>query len=160
VTSAIFTRRAPHSAQKPYGRIEEIYVAEETAAPDWALVRSDSPANASSFLPLHGSRSDGDEVIVPFTKTEVTDAPWTREASRLSPEQGAALYDHYGIRDAGLSSTEARLDGAGQLIDVAGEPGQPNIPRVAALAVRRARPPRDRCRCLSSQEGPGPHERQ
>jgi hypothetical protein len=28
------------------GKIEEIYVADETAAPDWALVRGDGPARA------------------------------------------------------------------------------------------------------------------
>jgi hypothetical protein len=79
------------------GTIEEIYVAEETAMPDWALVRAAGSASDVAFLPLQESRSEGDEVIVPFTKAQFTNAPQTQASDMLSPEQGARLYDHYGI---------------------------------------------------------------
>lgn len=138
MTSAIFTRRGSTSTPQPssklawrgrivrdeqgetIGTIEEIYVAEETAAPDWALVRGDGPGNAASFLPLQGSRSEGEGVIVPFTKAQFTAAPRTQEASWLSPEQGAALYDHYGINEADRRPEDVRLERAGQRV-VAGE---------------------------------------
>ncbi len=97
------------------GKIEEIYVAEETAAPDWALVHGDGPTGTTSFLPLQGSRSEGNEVIVPFTRRQVTHAPHTEETSRLSSEQGAALYDYYGISEADRSPNEAPLDGAWEM---------------------------------------------
>jgi hypothetical protein len=134
MSSAIFTRRGPNrhesasgklawrgwtvrgSRGETIGKIEEIYIAEETAAPDWALVRGDGPGGTTSFLPLQGSRSEDNEVIVPFTRTQVTHAPHTEEASRLSPEQGAALYDYYGISDADRSPSEERLDGAWELV--------------------------------------------
>lgn len=133
MSSAIFTRRGPSTSENGSGRlawrgwtvrgnrgetigkIEEIYVAEETAAPDWALVRNDSPGGTTSFLPLRGSRSEGNEVIVPFTRAQVTHAPYTEETNRLSPEQGAALYDYYGISAADRSSSEDPLDGAWEM---------------------------------------------
>ena len=89
------------------GKIEEIYVADETAAPDWALIRGDGPASSTSFLPLRGSRSEANEVIVPFTRTQVTRAPHVQRGSRLSPDQGAALYDYYGIADSDRGTNEA-----------------------------------------------------
>jgi len=55
-------------------------------------------------------------VIVPFTRTQVTHAPRTEEANRLSPEQGAALHDCYGISDADRFPREARLDGAWEIV--------------------------------------------
>jgi hypothetical protein len=98
------------------GTIEEIYVAEETATPDWALVRSDGPGASTTFLPLQGSRSEGNEVIVPFTRAQVTHAPHIEEASRLSPEQGAALYTYYGISDANHSPSEVPLGRAWEIV--------------------------------------------
>ena len=96
------------------GEIEEIYVADETAVADWALVRGDGPRNRVSFLPLQGSRSERDAVVVPFTKTQFADAPQTERASRLSPEQGAALYDYYGVHEAHRRQGDVRLERAGQ----------------------------------------------
>ena len=134
MSSAIFTRRGPDTPQSDAGRlawrgrtvrgsrgetigkIEEIYVAEETAVPDWALVRSDSPGASTSFLPLQGSRSEGNEVIVPFTRTQVMHAPYAEQASRLSPEQGAALYAYYGVSDVDRFPGETRLDGAWETV--------------------------------------------
>lgn len=134
MSSAIFTHRGPDAPESGSGRlawrgwtvrgnrgetlgkIEEIYIAEETATPDWALVRSDGPGASTSFLPLQGSRSERNEVIVPFTRAQVRHAPRIEEASRLSPEQGAALYIYYGIRDANHSPSEVPLDGAWEMV--------------------------------------------
>jgi len=99
MSSAIFTRRGPNRPKSPFGKLA------------WRG-RSDGPDGATSFLPLQGSRSEGNEVIVPVTRTQVTHTPHTEEANRLSPEQGAALYDYYGISDTDRPTTEARLDGA------------------------------------------------
>ncbi len=94
------------------GKIEEIYVADETASPDWALIRGDGPASTTSFLPLRGSRSEANEVIVPFTRTQVTRAPHIQHGNRLSPDQGAALYDYYGVADADRGPAVAPPDSA------------------------------------------------
>jgi PRC-barrel domain len=98
------------------GKIEEIYVADETAAPDWALVRGDGPGAGASFLPLRRSRSEGNEVIVPFTRAQVTHAPHNEQGRRLSSEQEAALYDYYGISKADRSPSEARPVGAWEMV--------------------------------------------
>jgi hypothetical protein len=98
------------------GKIEEIYVADEAAFPDWALVRGDGPGGSTSFLPLQASRSEGNEVVVPFTMAQVKHAPHAEEASRLSHEQGAALYDYNGISEADRSPGEARLNGAWEMV--------------------------------------------
>jgi hypothetical protein len=100
------------------GEIGEIYVADGTTTPEWALVRTDAPGHPSSFLPLNGSRGDGDQVIVPFTKAQVADCPKTPEVGRLSPEQGAALYDHYGVHRADRGPSEVPIDRTGGVVVV------------------------------------------
>ena len=87
------------------GRIQEIYVASETDVPEWALVHSGLFDGRSSFMPLQGSRADGEKIVASFTKKQVRRAPRMRKDGRLSPEQGATLSAHYGIAEI-----EARED--------------------------------------------------
>jgi hypothetical protein len=102
------------------GRIEKILVDDATGAADWALVCSNDPWVAPAFVPLLGSRREGEDVIVAVAKSQCTDAPRTQEASRLSDDQGAALYRHYGIDEADQRAGELRLGGLGQRL-IAGE---------------------------------------
>jgi uncharacterized protein (TIGR02271 family) len=79
------------------GKIEEIYLDQETDRPEWALVQTGLFGGKSSFMPLKGAKADGDQVVAPFTKEQVKDAPQMEADGELSQQDEAALYSHYGI---------------------------------------------------------------
>ena len=79
------------------GKIEEIYLDAETQRPEWALVHTGMFGGKSSFMPLEGATSDGDQVQAPFSKDQVKAAPQMDADGELSQEDEAALYSHYGI---------------------------------------------------------------
>ena len=50
----------------------------------------------SSFMPLADARADGDQVIAPYSKEQVKDAPSVEADGELSPQEEEQLYRHYG----------------------------------------------------------------
>jgi hypothetical protein len=50
-----------------------------------------------SFVPLAGATADGDDVQVHFPKNQVKDAPNAGSDARLSQDEEAHLYAHYGL---------------------------------------------------------------
>jgi uncharacterized protein (TIGR02271 family) len=94
------------------GTIEEIYLDEETGAPEWALVTTGMFGTKQSFVPLRDASRSGDGVSVPFDKATVKDAPKVDPDGRLSQGEEAELYRHYGLRygerDADAAGTVGR----------------------------------------------------
>ena len=92
------------------GRIEDIYLDEQTDQPEWLAVRTGLFGRRVSFVPLAEAQPSGDDVVVPYAKDQVKDAPHAEPDGRLSEEEEAALYDHYGLpysdarSDTGLPS--------------------------------------------------------
>jgi uncharacterized protein (TIGR02271 family) len=62
-----------------------------------------------SFVPLSGLSQDGDTATVPYDKATVKDAPKVDPDGRLSEEEEAQLYRHYG-RDFGSAGTTSSGD--------------------------------------------------
>jgi uncharacterized protein (TIGR02271 family) len=79
------------------GTIEEIYLDAQTQRPEWALIQTGMFGGKSSFMPLDGATSDGDDVTAPYTKEQVKDAPQMDPDGELSQREESALYSHYGI---------------------------------------------------------------
>jgi uncharacterized protein (TIGR02271 family) len=79
------------------GKIEEIYLDAQTQQPEWALIQTGMFGGKSSFMPLEGATSDGDDVKAPYTKEQVKDAPQMDADGELSQSEESALYSHYGI---------------------------------------------------------------
>jgi uncharacterized protein (TIGR02271 family) len=80
------------------GSIEEIYLDAETNEPEWALVNTGMFGTKRSFVPIqNASPSNGDGVRLPFDKATVKDAPKVDPDGRLSPQEEAELYRHYGL---------------------------------------------------------------
>jgi uncharacterized protein (TIGR02271 family) len=79
------------------GTIEEIYLDAQTQRPEWALIQTGMFGGKSSFMPLEGVTSDGDDVTAPYTKEQVKDAPQMDPDGELSQSDESALYSHYGI---------------------------------------------------------------
>ena len=98
-------RDAVDSDGSKIGSIEEIYLDAETEQPEWALVNTGLFGSKHSFVPIRDAAADGDTVRVPFTKSQVKDAPTMDPDGRLSQDEEAQLYRHYG-----LDYSESRSD--------------------------------------------------
>ena len=79
------------------GKVEEIYFDQQTDRPEWALVNTGMFAGKSSFMPLEGATSDGEQVTAPYSKDQVKDAPKIDPDGALSQREEAELYRHYGV---------------------------------------------------------------
>jgi uncharacterized protein (TIGR02271 family) len=106
------------------GSIDTLYADRDNGEPTFATVNTGLFGTKSSFVPLAQAELKGDDVVVPYDKDLVKDAPSIDPDAELSPEEEQRLYGHYGLSggapaptsgkdtDAG---TEARTDrGAGQ----------------------------------------------
>ncbi len=79
------------------GRIEDIYLDDETGQPEWLAVKTGMFGARLSFVPLQGASTSGDGVMVPFSKAQVKDAPNAEADGALSQDEEANLYSHYGL---------------------------------------------------------------
>ncbi len=97
-------RKATDPQGAEIGKIGEIYLSQETDAPEWALV--DTGAK-SSFVPLAGAVRSGADVRVRATADQVRDAPAVAPGTRLSQEDVSRLRHHYRVDDqaAGLRNS-------------------------------------------------------
>jgi len=115
------------------GKVEEIYLDAETNQPEWALVNTGLFGGKSTFVPLAEATSAGEGVRVPYQKAQVKDAPKMDPDGRLSQEEEANLYRHYGLEynevrsDSGLPEGGATTGETTRATDVeaTGERGGP-----------------------------------
>ena len=100
------------------GRIEEIYLDEQTDKPEWALVTAGLFGTKSSFVPLANASAEGDEIRVAFDKAKVKDAPRMEVDQELSQQQEAELYSYYGFdygeSRSGSGQPEGQASGGGE----------------------------------------------
>lgn len=87
------------------GEIVELYLDDASGQPEWLAIKTGLFGTKSSFAPLAGSSSDGENLRLPFTKDQVKDAPNVDADGHLEPDEEAALYRHYG-RDADYETTD------------------------------------------------------
>jgi uncharacterized protein (TIGR02271 family) len=90
------------------GKLNEIYLDEQTGRPEWGLVNTGLFATKSTFVPIAGASPEGDEVRVPFEKSRVKDAPGIEPDGRLDEREEAALYRHYGMDYGNGANADAR----------------------------------------------------
>ena len=81
------------------GAARQVYVDDETGAPEWVTVRTGLFGTSESFVPLADATVSGDRVVVPYDKSFVKDAPNLREDGHLTPDQERELYAYYGRSD-------------------------------------------------------------
>ena len=82
------------------GAARQVYVDDETGAPEWVTVRTGLFGTSESFVPLADATVSGDRVVVPYDKSFVKDAPNLREDGHLTPDQERELYAYYGRTDS------------------------------------------------------------
>lgn len=77
------------------GSVGQVYVNDESGQPDWITVNTGLFGMKESFAPLHGSSLDGDNVVLPFDKAVVKDAPDVSDSSHLDSDEQQSLYNYY-----------------------------------------------------------------
>jgi uncharacterized protein (TIGR02271 family) len=61
---------------------------------------------SESFIPLEGARLEGSDVVVPYSKDQVKDAPRVDAEGHLDPSEEDRLYEHYQLHGT-VTYTEA-----------------------------------------------------
>jgi uncharacterized protein (TIGR02271 family) len=101
------------------GSIGQLYADDDTGEPTWVTVKTGLFGTSQSFVPVDAARVDGEDLVVPYTKDHVKDAPRVDTDGHLEPEEEDRLYTHYekGARtyseagdDADLRHTDYRGD--------------------------------------------------
>ena len=79
------------------GKIDAVYVDQQTDKPEWALVNTGLFGAKSSFVPIAGASPSGEDVVVQVEAQQVKDAPKMDSDQELSEREEAELFRHYGI---------------------------------------------------------------
>ena len=80
------------------GTVEEMFRDEDTDQPEWAAVRTGLFGTKLSFVPIQNAEPTGESVRVPFSKSQIKDAPKIDDSDgQLSQQEEAELYSHYGM---------------------------------------------------------------
>ena len=77
------------------GKISQVYLDDKTEQPLWVLVETGLFGTRQSFAPIHGSRCDGERVVLAVSKDQVKDAPNIDRDTQLSESEQDALRQHY-----------------------------------------------------------------
>jgi len=86
------------------GSIGTFYTDDDTGEPTWVTVKTGLFGSSESFIPLQDASVEGDDVVVPFSKDHIKDAPRVAEDGHLDPGEESRLYNHYGLDgERGLS---------------------------------------------------------
>jgi PRC-barrel domain len=79
------------------GTIDAIYLDDRTGQPAWALVDTGLFGTKSSFVPLAQAFQSDLDVLVPYDKQLVTNAPRVDPDQHLSETEERQLWRHYGL---------------------------------------------------------------
>ena len=101
------------SDEEKIGKIDEIYLDQETGKPEWATVKAGLFGGKSHFVPLAGASSAGEDVRVSVSKDQVKDAPGVEADGQLSQQEEARLFEHYGVPYTNDGSVTAQGTPAG-----------------------------------------------
>ena len=94
-----YIRRAAVDAEgNRIGKITKVYLDDQTGHSQWLLVETGLLGTRQSFAPVHGSRREGEQLLVlAVSKDQVKDAPTIDKDARISDSEQDALRQYYGI---------------------------------------------------------------
>jgi uncharacterized protein (TIGR02271 family) len=92
------------------GSIGQVYSDDTDGQPSWVTVKTGLFGTSESFVPLEGARLEADDIVVPFTKDQVKDAPRVDVDGHLEPAEENRLYDHYRLGGGGRTYADATDD--------------------------------------------------
>lgn len=91
------------------GGIGQFYLDDDTGEPNWVTVKTGIFGTHESFVPLDEARLQGEDLVVPYTKEQVKDAPRVDPDRHVEVGEEAQLYDYY--RGLGWSGGRAGAGG-------------------------------------------------
>ena len=80
------------------GRIADVYLDHDSQRPYWALVHTGLFGTRETIVPIARVSWSGDDVVVPYEKSFVKDAPNVGSDEELSEEDEARLAEYYGLQ--------------------------------------------------------------
>lgn len=83
--------------QQEIGEVADIYMDQRTLAPEWLVLHTGWFGTRRSFVPTASAEWNGANLVVPFSKAEVKDAPTAEADDFLTAEEEEQLYRHYGL---------------------------------------------------------------
>src|SRR3954463_6164771 len=108
------------SSGSKVGKIDEIYLDEQTGQPEWLAVNTGLFGSNVSFVPLAQATTEGEAVCVPYEKSQTKAAPNAKADGQLSQEEEARLYRHYGMEYGENRSDSGLPEGGRQRDDAVG----------------------------------------
>ena len=95
------------------GKVDEVYLDNETGAPEWAAVKTGLFGSNVSLVPLAAADYSGSELTVPFGKDQVKNAPNHDPGREISIDDEKELFTYYGISYGGDTVTATGGPGSG-----------------------------------------------
>ena len=94
------------------GKIGQVFLDDQTGAPEWATVNTGFFGASESFVPLREAHRTGDAVRVPYAKATIKDAPNVLVGgAHLEESQERELYAYYNLEYAGRGAGKGRAAG-------------------------------------------------
>ena len=88
-------RAAVDAEGNKIGKISKVYHDDQSGQPQWVLVETGLFGTRQSFAPTHGSRFDGELVVLAVTKDQVKDAPNIDADAHISESEQDSLRQYY-----------------------------------------------------------------
>ena len=88
------------------GSLGQVYADDDNGQPTWVTARTGLFGTSESFIPLEGARLEGSDIVVPYSKDQVKDAPRIDAEGHLDPSEEDRLYEHYQLHGT-VTYTEA-----------------------------------------------------
>src|SRR5918998_1574392 len=88
------------------GKIKDVYESTDGSGGTFATVTTGLFGGGASFFPLDAAELRGDEVVVPYSKSFVKDAPRVENDEELTAPEEQRLFEYYsgGGASTGMSS--------------------------------------------------------
>ena len=88
------------------GTLSELYLDSETSSPAWAAVKRGRLRATETIVPLSDASEVGDDLRLPYDRTQFDEAPDIDPDVELTEEQERVLHEHYGRKWAAPSGEE------------------------------------------------------
>jgi len=80
------------------GTVGQVYLDDQTGAPEWATTKTGLFGSSETFVPLAGAQVSAEQLTVPYDKETVKGAPNVDpDNGHLSADEEAELYRYYGL---------------------------------------------------------------
>ena len=129
-------RTAIGSDGEKLGTVADVYFDKDTRQPEWALITTGLFGTKHSFVPITNASMSGDQLMVPFTKQQVSDAPRLDDDGELSQDEEALLAQHYGMSYSEAPSDSGLPQGGGQMVDTGTEAQDTSGPNTDTAMTR------------------------